>query len=151
MTTVYLAEDLRHNRNVALKVLKPELAAIVGAERFLAEIETTANLQHPHIQYYRVSYGIPLKAWNVLRYVPVRWNRLILVRRMIVTIVTISSRFQVVIPKDVRERLNLKPGQKVQAIPFKGRVELIPLSPIESMRGFLKGIDTTVPREDDRV
>ena len=45
----------------------------------------------------------------------------------------------------------LKPGQKVEAIPFKGRIELIPLHPIESMRGFLKGIDTTVPREDDRV
>jgi len=49
MATVYLARDLRHNRHVALKVLKPELAAVVGAERFLAEIETTANLQHPHI------------------------------------------------------------------------------------------------------
>ncbi len=49
MATVYLATDLRHNRQVALKVLKPELAAVVGAERFLAEIETTANLQHPHI------------------------------------------------------------------------------------------------------
>ena len=49
MATVYLAKDLKHNRNVALKVLKPELAAVVGAERFLAEIQTTANLQHPHI------------------------------------------------------------------------------------------------------
>ena len=49
MATVYLARDLRHNRNVALKVLKPDLAAAIGAERFLAEIETTANLQHPHI------------------------------------------------------------------------------------------------------
>ena len=46
---VYLAKDLKHNRNVALKVLKPELAAVVGAERFLAEIKVTANLQHPHI------------------------------------------------------------------------------------------------------
>ena len=49
MATVYLAEDLKHHRKVALKVLKPELAAVVGAERFLAEIKTTANLQHPHI------------------------------------------------------------------------------------------------------
>ncbi|HUF76055.1 MAG TPA: protein kinase [Longimicrobiales bacterium] len=49
MATVYLARDLKHNRHVALKVLKPELAAVLGAERFLAEIETTANLQHPHI------------------------------------------------------------------------------------------------------
>ena len=49
MATVYLAEDIKHDRKVALKVLKPELAAVVGAERFLAEIKTTANLQHPHI------------------------------------------------------------------------------------------------------
>jgi serine/threonine-protein kinase len=49
MATVYLADDLRHDRRVALKVLKSELAAIMGAQRFLAEIRTTANLQHPHI------------------------------------------------------------------------------------------------------
>ena len=49
MATVYLAHDLRHDRKVALKVLRPELAAVIGAERFLAEIRTTANLQHPHI------------------------------------------------------------------------------------------------------
>ena len=49
MANVYLAHDVRHNRNVALKVLKPELAAVIGAERFLVEIQTTANLQHPHI------------------------------------------------------------------------------------------------------
>jgi serine/threonine-protein kinase len=49
MATVYLAEDVRHQRKVAVKVLRPELAAVVGADRFLAEIKTTANLQHPHI------------------------------------------------------------------------------------------------------
>ncbi len=49
MARVYLAEDVKHGRMVALKVLKPELAAVVGAERFLAEIETTAKLQHPHV------------------------------------------------------------------------------------------------------
>ena len=49
MATVYLAEDVKHRRKVALKVLRPELAAVIGAERFLKEIETTANLQHPHI------------------------------------------------------------------------------------------------------
>ncbi|MDX1493379.1 MAG: protein kinase [Longimicrobiales bacterium] len=49
MATVYLADDLRHERKVALKVLKPELAAVVGGDRFLTEIKTTANLQHPHI------------------------------------------------------------------------------------------------------
>jgi AbrB family looped-hinge helix DNA binding protein len=67
------------------------------------------------------------------------------------SIVTISSRFQVVIPKDVRERLDLQPGQKVKAVSYKGRVELIPVRPINEARGFLRGIDTTVPREDDRV
>ena len=49
MATVYLAQDLRHDRKVALKVLRPELSAVIGAERFLAEIKLTANLQHPHI------------------------------------------------------------------------------------------------------
>lgn len=49
MAMVYLATDLKHNRQVAIKVLKEDLAAVVGEERFLAEIETTAGLQHPHI------------------------------------------------------------------------------------------------------
>jgi len=49
MATVYLAQDLRHDRHVAIKVLKPELAAVLGAERFVVEIKTTAALQHPHI------------------------------------------------------------------------------------------------------
>jgi Tol biopolymer transport system component/tRNA A-37 threonylcarbamoyl transferase component Bud32 len=49
MATVYLAEDLKHHRRVAIKVLRPELAAVIGAERFLSEVRTTANLQHPHI------------------------------------------------------------------------------------------------------
>src|SRR5215203_5304436 len=49
MATVYLAHDIKHDRRVALKVLKPELAAVIGAERFIVEIRTTAALQHPHI------------------------------------------------------------------------------------------------------
>src|SRR6476661_1228853 len=49
MATVYLAQDLKHDRHVAIKVLKPELAAVLGAERFVVEIKTTAALQHPHI------------------------------------------------------------------------------------------------------
>ena len=49
MATVYLAADLKHDRKVALKVLRPELAAVLGAERFVVEIKTTAALQHPHI------------------------------------------------------------------------------------------------------
>ena len=49
MATVYLAQDLKHDRKVAIKVLRPELAAVIGAERFLREIKTIATLQHPHI------------------------------------------------------------------------------------------------------
>ena len=49
MATVYLAHDLKHDRDVAIKVLHPELAAVLGAERFVVEIRTTAALQHPHI------------------------------------------------------------------------------------------------------
>jgi AbrB family looped-hinge helix DNA binding protein len=69
----------------------------------------------------------------------------------VMTTVTISPKYQVVIPKSIRESLGLKPGQKVQAIEYNGRVELVPVRPIREMRGFLSGIDTTVPREDDRV
>jgi AbrB family looped-hinge helix DNA binding protein len=64
--------------------------------------------------------------------------------------VTISPKYQVVIPKDIRNRLKLIPGQKVQAILYEDRIELIPVRPIKKMRGFLKGIDTEVPREGDR-
>jgi AbrB family looped-hinge helix DNA binding protein len=64
---------------------------------------------------------------------------------------TISPKFQVVIPKAIRERLGLLPGQKVQAVLYGDRIELIPLQPARRLRGFLKGIDTTVAREPDRV
>ena len=65
--------------------------------------------------------------------------------------VTISPKYQVVIPKAIREKLNLAPGQKVQAIAYGDRIELIPLPAMKEMRGFLKGIDTRVKREADRV
>lgn len=65
--------------------------------------------------------------------------------------VTISPKFQVVIPKGIRERLKLRSGQKVQAILYDDRIELVPVRPVKAMRGFLKGIDTTVVREDDRL
>jgi AbrB family looped-hinge helix DNA binding protein len=65
--------------------------------------------------------------------------------------VTISPKFQVVIPKRIREKLQLVPGQKVQAIVYEGRIELIPLRPIQEMRGFLAGMDTNIEREDDRA
>ena len=65
--------------------------------------------------------------------------------------VTISPKFQVVIPKGLREGLDLKAGQKVEILRYENRIELIPLYPLKKMRGFLKGIDTTVKRVSDRV
>ena len=61
--------------------------------------------------------------------------------------VTISSKYQLVIPRDVREALSIKPGDKVQVLNYANRIELVPMKKIKSMRGFLKGIDTTVVRE----
>jgi AbrB family looped-hinge helix DNA binding protein len=65
--------------------------------------------------------------------------------------VKLSSKFQVVIPRSVRERLQLVAGQRMQVIAYGNRIELIPEQEISMMRGFLRGIDTTVPREDDRL
>lgn len=67
-----------------------------------------------------------------------------------VDVVTISPKYQVVIPRAVRDQLNLVPGQKMQALVYDDRVELIPLRPATALRGFLKGIDTTVARDTDR-
>jgi AbrB family looped-hinge helix DNA binding protein len=65
--------------------------------------------------------------------------------------VTVSPKFQVVIPRDVRESMRLRPGQKMQVVEHDGRIELIPERDIRAMRGFLKGIDTAFERETDRV
>ena len=65
--------------------------------------------------------------------------------------VTISPKYQVVIPRKIREALNLKPGLKVQVLAYGNRIELIPLRKLSDMRGFLKGIDTDVDREPDRL
>lgn len=66
-------------------------------------------------------------------------------------VVTISPKFQVVIPRTIRERLGLRPGQQVQAVVYDDRVELIPLRPAKALRGFLRGIDTAVARDADRL
>ena len=67
------------------------------------------------------------------------------------SIVTVSPKFQVVIPLQIRETLGLKPGQKVQALQYLDRVEFIPVRSPRAMRGVLKGINTAVPRDKDRV
>ncbi|MBI4503296.1 MAG: AbrB/MazE/SpoVT family DNA-binding domain-containing protein [Gemmatimonadetes bacterium] len=67
------------------------------------------------------------------------------------SVVTVSRKFQVVIPQEIRKALGLEPGQKVQALQYLDRVEFIPIKPLKALRGFLKGIDTSVPRDRDRV
>jgi len=67
------------------------------------------------------------------------------------TSVTVSPKYQVVIPKAVRESMGIVSGQKIQVLTYKNRIELIPIQPMEKLRGFLSGIDTEVKRELDRV
>jgi AbrB family looped-hinge helix DNA binding protein len=64
--------------------------------------------------------------------------------------VKVSPKYQVVIPKGVREALGIWPGQEVAVLRYRGRVELIPIKPVKQMRGFLRGVDSTIEREPDR-
>ena len=64
---------------------------------------------------------------------------------------TVSPKYQVVIPKTVREKVGVTPGQRLQVLAYDDRIELVPIRSLKKLRGYLKGIDTTVPREDDRV
>jgi AbrB family looped-hinge helix DNA binding protein len=66
-------------------------------------------------------------------------------------VVTVSPKFQVVIPREIREELGIEVGQKIQVIAIDDRVEMIPVRSASSMRGFLRGIDTRIDRDTDRV
>jgi AbrB family looped-hinge helix DNA binding protein len=66
------------------------------------------------------------------------------------TAITLSPKYQVVIPKEVRRQIHLKPGQKFEVIAFQGHIELVPVVPIKKLRGIAKGISTEVDRKDDR-
>lgn len=67
------------------------------------------------------------------------------------TAVTVSPKYQVVIPKEVRDSLGIYSGQKIQVLSYQNRIELVPIKPMEQMKGFLKGIDTEVERDKDRL
>jgi AbrB family looped-hinge helix DNA binding protein len=67
------------------------------------------------------------------------------------TEVTVSPEFQVVIPEEIREALKIRPGEKLSIFKLGNRIELVPVRPIEEMRGFLRGIDTTLERDPDRL
>ena len=67
------------------------------------------------------------------------------------TAVTVSPKFQVVIPKEVRESMGIFSGQKIQVLTYENRIELIPIKPMKKLKGFLKGIDTQVSRDKDRI
>jgi AbrB family looped-hinge helix DNA binding protein len=72
------------------------------------------------------------------------------IREGFVTTVTVSSKYQVVIPKDVRDRLKIRPGQKIEAFAVGERIELVPVRPIQELRGMLKGVGAAFEREPDR-
>lgn len=65
--------------------------------------------------------------------------------------VIVSPKYQIVIPADIRQRLPIEPGQKLQVFILNGHIQLVPVRSIKSMRGFVKGMDTRVPREKDRL
>lgn len=65
--------------------------------------------------------------------------------------VTVSPKYQIVIPRELRESMGIQPGEKVQIMQYENRIEFIPVRKIKKMRGFLKGIDTTIERDRDRV
>jgi AbrB family looped-hinge helix DNA binding protein len=65
--------------------------------------------------------------------------------------VTVSPKYQVVIPRSVRERLGIRPGQRVQVIPYEDRIEFIPVRPARELRGFLRDVENTFEREEDRL
>jgi AbrB family looped-hinge helix DNA binding protein len=87
--------------------------------------------------------GCPSCLWAF----PIKW----IDKEDFMEIVIVSPEFQVVIPQAIREALGIQPGQQFQVLVDQNRIELIPLRSVQEMRGFLKGLDTTVAREPDRI
>ena len=105
--------------------------------------------QARHNLYWGYSYRGDLKLANTIDHTIVlrnddRWSSPM-------SAVTVSPKYQVVIPKEIREEMNIKPGQKVDMLVYKGNIVLVPLRPVEELRGYIKGIDATFKREDDRL
>ena len=67
------------------------------------------------------------------------------------TTVTVSSKFQIVIPRELRESMGIRPGERLHALPYRGHIALVPVKAMKSVRGFLKGIATDVARDADRL
>jgi len=66
-------------------------------------------------------------------------------------LITVSPKYQVIIPKSIRKNMDIHPGEKVQVLLYNNRIEYIPLKSISNLKGFLKGINTDIDREDDRI
>ena len=105
--------------------------------------EDNSNLSLVHSLEKILTLAHSIDTINVLR-TSDRWKNA-------VTAVTVSPKYQVVIPKDVRESMGIKSGQKIQVLVYKNRIELIPLQPIKKLRGIAKGIDTPFKRDEDRL
>jgi AbrB family looped-hinge helix DNA binding protein len=66
-------------------------------------------------------------------------------------VVKVSPKFQIVIPEEIRKSMQIKPGERIQVLQYENRIELVPIKSMKEMRGFLKGIDTKIIRESDRI
>jgi AbrB family looped-hinge helix DNA binding protein len=79
------------------------------------------------------------------------WNYIIGLRSLLMSTVTLSNEYQLIIPKDISESIGIEPGSSFEVLSYNNRIELIPIKPINKLKGIFKGIDTNISRDDDRV